>query len=218
MSLLAHIEARTATYSAIPLFRGFREDHIPVERFAAFFPEMAMVARIFQDLIWALTEIPDGPFAAFASRHRRRDSGHYRWMAFDLEQNGFPAATLEDHYTLRHLPSRVQMARILALTHGATPEARMVLLAALESAGEVTLGTLHAYAARHDLLGRTRYLGTPHMRIEETQVGEIDAVAHDLLQRDDPALRDLVDTVFDALTHLFTGGGHRYYADLLEAA
>ena len=136
-------------------------------------------------------------------------------MAFDLQQNGFPPATLDGHYRQDFLPSRVQMARVLALTHEASPQARMVVLAALESAGEVTLGTLHGFAMRHDLLGRTRYLGAPHMRIEETQVGEIDAVAHDLLQSDDPELHALVDTVFDALTALFEGGGRRYYAELL---
>ncbi|MFK7929736.1 MAG: hypothetical protein AB8H79_16205 [Myxococcota bacterium] len=220
MSLTAHIERHVETYGALPLFEAFANDHIPVERFPVFFPQMAMVARIFQDLIWAVTDIDSGPYAAFAARHRKRDGGHYRWMAFDLDKNGLPPANLNSHYQLEWLPARLQMARILALTHKASPEDRMVILAALEAAGAVTLGTLHRYAARNGLLDRTRYLGTPHMRIEETQVGEIEAVAHELLDGESAEHRALIDTVFDALSALFRDGAQRYYADLVgeEAA
>ena len=211
----SYIEEKTAAYAALPLFQAFREDKIPLERFPDFFKEQFMTARCFQDLIWATTEITDGPYRAFAVAHRHRDSGHYRWMEKDLAAFGITPMTSEDWYRLEWLPTRIQMARILARCHRAGDEEKMVILASLESAGAVTLGTLNAYVKRHCLEDTSLYLGEAHVGIEEEQVDEIYHVAPDLMGSSDADYFELVDLVFDALTIIFSEGGQRYYREFL---
>lgn len=212
----ARIAERTAQYASLPLFRAFAEDRIPVARFPEFFKEQYMASRWFQDLIWATTEIPEGRYASFAREHRRRDSGHHKWMKHDLAEFGLPAMTDDDFFSLQTLPSRVQMARILARTHEASPDERMVILASLESAGEVTLGTLFAYVKRNGLEGKTKYLGAPHLAIETHQAGAIQDVAAQVMATDDVGLLAVVDLVFDSLTEMFSRGGDRYYREHLS--
>jgi len=221
VNLADRIARHTAAYAALPVFRAFAEDRIPLARFADFFEEQAMAARFFQDFIWAATAIEPGDaddaVVAFAREHRRVDSGHHRWTARDLAAMGLPPLDLDRCFALDKLGTRVQLARILACFHDASPRARLAVLAALESAGEVTLGALHAYAARHGLGDTLLYLGRAHVRVEERQVAAIADVAADVFTGDDPALATLVDTVFDALTRMFEDGGRRIYGDLARA-
>ncbi|HZS35938.1 MAG TPA: hypothetical protein VFF06_03880 [Polyangia bacterium] len=210
------IEARTRQYGNLPLFRAFREDRIPPARFPEFFKEQYMAARWFQDLIWATTEISDGPYAEFAAEHRRRDSGHYRWMKHDLEKFGQPPMTDDDFFRLEWLPTRIQMARMLARCHDATPEDKMVMLGALESAGEVTLTTLNGYVARHGFGERTLYLGEPHIAVEQRQADRIKALMAHVMRSADERHLATVDLVFDSLTTMFGAGGRRYYAEHLS--
>jgi hypothetical protein len=214
----ARVTRRAQEYAALPLFRAFRDDAIPVERFPDFFREQYMTARWFQDVIWATTEIAEPhPAAPFAQEHRRRDSEHHRWMATDLERFGLPPMTDDDWFRLEWLPTRVQMARILARCNGASAEDRLVILACMESAGEVTLGTLHGYVERHGLAGKTLYLGDAHLGIEQGQLAEIGRVAATVLETTDERHLETVDLVFDALETMFSTGGDRYYGDLLCA-
>ena len=218
MNLAETIARHTDSYARLPVFRAFAEDRIPLERFPRFFMEEAMVTRFFQDFIWASTEITgDDPIAAFARQHRRVDSGHYRWTARDLEIAGLPPLTLETCFALEMLGTRIQLARILACFHDADRDTRLTLLAALESAGTVTLGTLFGYAERHGLADRLLYLGRAHLRVEERQVASITSVAAELFTRDDVRLLALVDTVFDALSRMFEDAGQRLYGDLVGA-
>jgi hypothetical protein len=212
----ARIAQRTAEYGALPLFQAFAADRIPVSRFPEFFREQYMAARWFQDLIWATTEIVDGPYAAFAREHRKKDSGHHRWMKHDLSSFGLPPMTDDDFFALEFLPSRIQMARILARCHEATAEERIVILASLESAGEVTLGTLFGYVVRNGLADRTKYLGAPHVAIEEQQTERIHEIAAPIMKAGEPRLLAIVDLVFDALTRMFDRGGEKYYASFIE--
>ena len=92
----------------------------------------------------------------------------------------------------------------------------MAILASLESAGEATLGTLFGYVTRHGLGDMTKYLGAPHVAIEERQAARIQEVAAPVMRSRDPALLALVGVVFDALTTMFSHGGDRYYAAHLE--
>lgn len=218
VTVAEHIDYQAATYGRLPLFEAFREDRIPVAQFAAFFKEQYLAARLFQDLIWATTEIHDGPYAAFAARHRLMDSGHHMWMKQDLAKFGLPPMTTDDFFRLEFLPTRIQMARILALCHAATPEKRMVILAALESAGAVTLGTLFGYVGRHGLLDQTAYLGKKHIDVENRQVEQIHEVAREILDSESIEYKQVVDEVFDALTTMFGQGGDRYYQEYLYAA
>ena len=216
MNLAEHIAHRTETYANLPIFRAFAEDRIPLDLFPRFFVEEAMVTRFFQDFIWASTEIEgDDALARFARNHRRVDSGHYKWTARDLEVAGLPPLTLETCFALETLGTRIQLARILACFHDADRDMRLTILAALESAGTITLGTLFGYAERHGLAEKLLYLGRPHLRIEERQVASITNVAAELFAREDPRLIALVDTVFDALGRMFEDGGRRLYGDLL---
>jgi len=210
------ITERTRQYAAIPLFQAFATDRIPVERFPDFFREQYMTARWFQDLIWATTEIDDGPFADFACEHRRVDSGHYAWMKRDLEAFGLPPMTDDDWFAFEWLPTRIQMSRILARCHDASPSERMIILACLESAGEVTLGTLFGYARRHGLSKKVQYLGEPHVKIEERQVSQLREIADSEMHSNDAGYLEIVDLVFDALTTMFERGGYRYYTDFLN--
>jgi hypothetical protein len=214
-NVATRIAARTAEYAVLPLFRALSEDRVPVTHFPEFFKEQYMATRWFQDLIWAATDIADGPYAAFARSHRKRDSGHHKWVRLDLAAFGMSPMTDDDWFRLEWLPTRIQMSRILALCHGASPEARMTILAAMESAGEVTLGTLHAYVVRHGLAPKTKYLGDAHMRVEEQQVEAIHAVAAEVMKSEDPELLAIVDVVFDAFTWMFEEGGRRYWAPFL---
>ena len=218
VTVAEHIDHQAATYGCLPLFEAFREDRIPVDRFADFFKEQYLAARLFQDLIWATTEIKEGPYAAFAARHRLMDSGHHLWMKQDLAKFGLPPMTTDDFFRLEFLPTRIQMARILALCHGAAPEKRMVILAALESAGSVTLGTLFGYVGRHGLLDQTAYLGQKHIDVENRQVEQIHEVAREVLDSESTEYKQVVDEVFDALTTMFGQGGDRYYQEYLYAA
>lgn len=211
ITVAEHIEHQAAAYGQLPLFEAFRRDLIPLARFADFFKEQYLAARLFQDLIWATTEVHEGPYAAFAARHRKLDSGHHRWMKQDLASFGLAPMTTDDFFQLEFLPTRIQMARILALCHTASPAKRMVILAALESAGSVTLGTLFGYVERHGLLGRTGYLGQKHIDVENRQVEQIHEVARDVLDSDSGEMKAVVDEVFDALTTMFGQGGDRYY-------
>ena len=211
-TVLEHIEVATRRYRALPIFVAFAEDRIPLARFTDFFREQAMAARHFQDFIWASTAIDgDDELARFAKEHRRVDSGHYKWTAIDLARVGLSPMTVDDHFALEMLPTRIQLARILACFHDADREARIVILAALESAGAVTLGALHGYVVRHGLADRLLYLGDAHVRIEERQTHAITSVAADVFARDDARLHAIVDVVFDALERMFTDGGARIY-------
>ena len=209
------ISLRTEQYATLPLFQAIANDRIPVDRFSDFFHEQYMTARWFQDVIWAATEISTGLYADFAREHRRRDSNHHTWMANDLENFGLPAMTDNDWFRFEWLPTRIQMARILSRCHDSTPEDKMVILACMESAGQVTLGTLHAYVLRHDLASKTQYLGAAHLGIEDDQVEEILALTAELMASNDPRHLETVELVFDALTTMFHEGGQRYYGDLL---
>jgi hypothetical protein len=218
VTVAEHIDHQAAAYGRLPLFEAFRQDNIPLDRFADFFKEQYLAARLFQDLIWATTEIHEGPYAAFAAKHRLMDSGHHLWMKQDLANFGLAPMTTDDFFRLEFLPTRIQMARILALCHNAAPEKRMVILAALESAGDVTLGTLFGYVARHGLLSQTGYLGQKHIDVEKRQVAQIHEVAHEVLDSDSAYYKKVVDEVFDALTVMFGQGGDRYYQDYLYAS
>jgi hypothetical protein len=198
------------------VFEAFRTDLVPWSRFADFFREQYLAARLFQDLIWACTAIDDGPYVQFAAEHRRRDSGHFRWLEKDLKAFGL-TVTAGDFFCLEWLPTRSQMGRILGHLADATPERRMVALASLESAGAVTLGTLFSYVARHGESARLLYLGEAHIAVERGQVDALSVVARDLLGGDEPALQQTVDLVFDALSTMFSSGGQRIYGDLLGA-
>lgn len=213
MTAKERIETRTEAYANLRLFRAFAKDLIPVERFPEFFREQYMAARWFQDFIWASTEIDGGEYEAFARNHRRIDSGHHNWMQHDLREFGLEPMTTNDFFDLAFLPSRIQLARILALFHDASDNRKMLILCSLESAGTVTLGTLFEYVARHGLINRTHYLGRKHVEIEETQVEEISDVAEAVMASTDEEDLRIVDEVFDALTRMFSEGGDRYYAD-----
>jgi len=216
MNVAENIARRTAAYAALPVFQAFAEDRIPLDLFPRFFAEEAMVTRFFQDFIWASTDIEgDDALAAFARQHRRVDSGHYRWTARDLEVAGLPPLTLETCFALETLETRIQLARILACFHDADRDTRLTILAALESAGTVTLDTLFGYASRHGLADRLLYLGRAHLRVEERQVASITSIAAELFARDDARLHALVETVYDALSTMFERAGHRLYGELV---
>jgi|GEM_PF-1681664 len=210
------IEHRAAAYAALPVFTAFRDDVIDVERFPRFLKEQAMAARWFQDLIWALTDIPEGPLAAFAAAHGKADSGHHKWMAHDLAAFGLGGMSEDDWFAFDKLHSRVQLSRILARSHQATDDERLVMLCCLEAAGEVTLGTLNAYVHRHGLLQQTHYLGDAHVRVEERQAQAIAEAVAPAMASTSSDLLDLVDLVFDALSRMFTDGGLRHYPELLS--
>ena len=210
-----YIADHAARYGNLELFRAFAEDRIPVARFPDFFKEQYMTARWFQDLIWATTEIHDGPYAAFAKHHRKVDSGHHRMMKYDLKTFGLEPMTDDDWFRLEWLSTRMHMARILSLCYRATPETLLVILASLESAGDVTLGTLFGYVARHGLMDKTKYLGETHIQIEQKQVAGIHEVAPEVMNTDASVYQTIIDTVFDALTVMFSEGGKRYYKEFL---
>lgn len=215
-SLQQHIDAATSRYRRLPIFVAFERDEIPLPRFTDFFREQAMAARHFQDFIWASTQIEgDDDLARFAREHRRVDSGHYKWTAIDLERVGLAPMTLDDHFALGTLTTRIQLARILACFHDADRHARLVILAALEAAGAVTLGALHGYVMRHGMGSALLYLGKAHVAIEERQSDAISRVAGALFERDDARLHGLIETVFDALTRMFGDGGQRLYGDVV---
>ncbi|MCA9619393.1 MAG: hypothetical protein KC731_10225 [Myxococcales bacterium] len=218
MTIADRIADRTTRYAALPVFRAFADDRIPPARFSEFLREQAMAARWFQDLIWATTDVSEGPFAPFLARHRRVDSGHYKWANQDVAANGLPAMSVDDLFALERLSTRVQMARILAACHEASPEKRVVILAALESAGEVTLGGLNKYVKRHGLEKKNLYLGDHHLRLERGQHDAVADVAAAVMASTDDELLATVDLVFDALTTMFESGGRRIYASVFEEA
>jgi hypothetical protein len=158
----------------------------------------------------------DSRYSEFALNHRRVDSGHHKWMRHDLKEFGLEPMTTDDFFRIEFLPSRIQLARILALFDEASDDRKMIILCSLESAGTVTLGTLFDYVGRHNLLDRTLYLGRKHLEIEETQVDEISDVAVSVMESNDPEELEIVDVVFDALTKMFSRGGERYYGELIE--
>ena len=216
MQLKDYIAIKSQEYGQLPLFLAFAEDRVPVERFSDFFKEQYMTARWFQDLIWATTEIHEGPYADFAKKHRKIDSGHHRMMKFDLKNFGLEPMTDEDWFRLEWLPTRMHMARILSLCYNTSPETLLVILASLESAGDVTLGTLFGYVERHGLIEKTHYLGKTHIEIEKRQVTDIFEVAPELMSSSDSRYIPIIDTVFDALTVMFSEGGERYYKEYIH--
>jgi len=213
----ARIDRRAAAYAGLPVFRAVRADRVPTARFPDFFREQAVAARFFQDLIWAATDIHTTELGAFAAAHRKVDSGHWRWSEHDLESTDQRALTINDCFALEFLETRIQMARMLALFHDASPTDRLVALCALETAGTITLGTLFAYVTRHGM-DHVLYLGKPHVHIEENQVEGLRERLGAVLDAREPHLLAIVDTIFDALTCMFDRGGARHWADLMEAA
>jgi hypothetical protein len=111
----------------------------------------------------------------------------------------------------------MQMSRILSLCYNASPETLLVILASLESAGDVTLGTLFGYVERHGIIDKTHYLGKTHIEIEKKQVTDIYAVAPELMNGSEEKYFAVIDTVFDALTTMFSDGGKRYYNEYIYA-
>jgi len=216
-TLSARIDRRAATYADLPVFRAVRADRVPVARFPQFFREQAMAARFFQDLIWAATDIHTPELAGFAAAHRKVDSGHWKWSEHDLAATGQGALTLDGCFALELLETRIQMARMLAVFHDATPTERLVALCALETAGTITLGTLFAYVQRHRL-DHVLYLGAPHVHIEENQVEGLRERLGATLDGAEPKLLAIVDTIFDALGCMFERGALHHWPDLLEDA
>jgi hypothetical protein len=216
-SLSARIDRRAAAYAELPVFRAVRADRVPVARFPAFFREQAVAARLFQDLIWAATEIHAPELAAFAAAHRKVDSGHWKWSEHDLAATDQRELTIDDCFSLEYLETRIQMARMLAVFHDASPTERLVALCALETAGTITLGTLFAYVQRHHL-DHVLYLGAPHVNIEQHQVEGLRERLGVTLDGSDPALLAIADTIFDALGCMFARGAARHWPDLVEAA
>jgi hypothetical protein len=216
-TLGARLDRCATHYADLPVFRAVRADRVPVERFPAFFREQAVAARCFQDLIWAATEIATPELAAFAAAHRKVDSGHWKWSEHDLAATDQAPLTIDDCFALAYLETRIQMARMLAVFHDATPTERLVALCALETAGTITLGTLFAYVRRHRL-DQVRYLGAPHVQVEEHQVAGLRDRLGATLAGDDPKLLGIVDTIFDALGCMFARGARRHWPDLVEAA
>lgn len=217
-SVAARLERRATAYAELPVFRALNADRVPVERFPEFFREQAVAARFFQDLIWAATETDaNSPpaFREFATHHRKVDSGHWRWSEHDLVESGQRPLGIDDCFSLQFLETRIQMARMLALFHDAPAPERLVALAALETAGTITLGTLFAYAQRHGL-DRLLYIGPPHVNIEERQVDQLKELLGPTLEGHDPRLLAVVDTMFDALGCMFVRGATRHWADLLS--
>ncbi|MEN0064066.1 MAG: hypothetical protein AAGA48_18075 [Myxococcota bacterium] len=212
------LAAGAEAYADLDVFRAVRDDRIPVDAFPSFFVEQAMAARWFQDFIWAGTAIEAGPLAAFAAAHRRRDSGHYRWSERDLARFGLPALDLDAAFALDRLDTRIQLARILALFHEATTEMRLVVLLALERAGDITLSTLNGYVHRHGLAERTHYLGDAHVAVEEDQAARIAEALGPVLASSDPQLLETVRITFDALSRMFADGGSRHWSRWMEAA
>jgi hypothetical protein len=215
-TLGARIDRHANIYADLPVFRAVRADRVPVERFPAFFREQAVAARFFQDLIWAATEIHTPELAGFAAGHRKIDSGHWKWSEHDLAATDQAALTIDDCFALEFLETRIQMGRMLALFHDATPTERLVALCALETAGTITLGTLFAYVQRHRL-DHVLYLGAPHVQIEENQVEGLRDRLGPTLEGRDPKLLGIVDTIFDALGCMFARGALHHWPDLVEA-
>lgn len=215
MTLADTLAACAATYGDLAVFRAIREDRIPPTHFPAFLREQAMAARWFQDFIWAGTEIAGGPLATFAAEHRRRDSGHFRWSEQDLPRFGLATLDLDGAFAMEYLATRIQLARILALFHDATPEERLAVLLALETAGDITLSALNGYVVRHGMTGRTNYLGEAHVAVERHQADRIADAIRPLLGRADPRLDALVRTTFDALGRMFADGGARHWGRLV---
>lgn len=214
-TVLERVERRNAEYAALPIFEAFRRDVIPRERFRDFFPEQCLTARMFQDLIWAATDITDGPFAAFAKEHRRRDSSHFRWAERDLVEMGFPAIDVETIFAHERLGTRLQFARMLARAEEASDLEKIVILICMEATGNVTLPVLHAYAVRHGFEKKTVYLGEHHVNIEARQERQLRTEAEPLTSSRDPRLLETVDVVFDAFIKMVGRGGERIYGDLL---
>jgi hypothetical protein len=212
------IERCAAAYAQLPVFRAVCADRVPVERFPSFFREQAMAARFFQDLIWAATDIHTPELGAFAAAHRHVDSGHWRWSEHDLASTGQRPLTVDDCFALELLETRIQMARMLAVFHDASPVRRLVALCALETAGTITLGTLYGYVQRHQLGDRVYYLGEPHVNIEKNQVEGLKSRLGAVIHESDPELLAVVDVIFDALGCMFARGGARHWSDVLEAA
>jgi hypothetical protein len=215
-SVGSRIEERAAEYAQLPVFRAVRADRVPVDRFPAFFREQAVAARFFQDLIWAATDIHAPELAEFAAAHRKVDSGHWRWSEHDLHATGQRPLSVDDCFSLEFLETRIQMARMLAVFHDASPVRRLVALCALETAGTITLGTLYGYVQRHQLGDRVFYLGEPHVNIEKNQVEGLRSRLGAAIEADDPELVGVVDVIFDALGCMFARGGARHWPDLLS--
>jgi len=215
-TVLERVERRNVEYSSLPIFEAFRRDVIPKERFRDFFPEQCLTARMFQDLIWAATDIADGPFAAFAKEHRRRDSSHFRWAERDVVEMGFPAVDVETMFAYERLGTRLQFARMLARAEEASDLEKIVILICMEATGNVTLPVLHAYAVRHGFEKKTVYLGQHHLDIEAGQERQLRAQAEQLASSHDPRLLETVDLVFDAFIKMVGRGGQRIYGDILE--
>jgi len=216
MKIKEYIDQKAQEYAHLDLFKAFAQDRIPLEKFPAFFKEQYMTARWFQDLIWATTEIHEGPYAEFAKKHRQIDSGHHRMMKHDLRSFGMEPMTDEDWFRLEWLPTRMQMSRILSLCYKAEPERLLVILSCMESAGDVTLGTLFGYVERHGLVDQTQYLGKTHIEIEQKQVADIYHAAPELMDSPYTRYKEVIDVVFDALTTMFSEGGERYYHEYLH--
>ena len=216
-TVAARIAHHATAYAELPVFRAVRADLVPPERFPTFFREQAVAARFFQDLIWAATEIHTPELAAFAAAHRKVDSGHWKWSEHDLASTGQRGLAIDDCFSLDFLETRIQMARMLAVFHDASPSERLVALCSLETAGTITLGTLYAYVQRHHL-DHVLYLGEPHVNIEKNQVEGIRERIGDLLAASDARSFAIVDVIFDALTCMFARGAMRHWPDLVEAA
>lgn len=215
-TVLERVERRNAEYAALPIFEAFRRDVIPKERFRDFFPEQCLTARMFQDLIWAATEITSGPFATFAKEHRRRDSSHFRWAEKDVVAMGFPAIDVDTIFAQERLGTRLQFARMLARAEEASDLEKIVILICMEATGNVTLPILHDYAVRHGFEKMTIYLGQHHVNIEAGQQEALQAQAAELTSSRDPRLLETVDIVFDAFIKMVGRGGQRIYGDILE--
>lgn len=155
-------------YSRLPLFEFLRADSTPARDRLAFYPCMAPFVLAFSDLnrFVLRDEASDDPYQKLINEHTYDADHHWPWYLDDFAKLGFDRGAsvvqaLRSYMKDDARENRMLGARLAQLLHGATPVEKLVVVEAIEQAGNVLFGLTAGIATRIEAAGgpALRYLG-----------------------------------------------------------
>lgn len=167
-------------YATLPFFHFLRDSSLSERERLQFYPCMAPFVMDFDDLIKNMLREERSAEGRqdLVNCHAFEDGRHLRWYLEDLVQLGFdaPASTCEVISFLCSAETRVNRTlskRLAHLWYGVSSPERLVMIKAIEEAGNVLFALTAGLARRIEAEeGITlRYLGDFHFRLETDHAG-----------------------------------------------
>ncbi len=162
-------------YSKLPFFEFLRCESIAPRDRLAFFPAMAPFILAFSDLnrFVLRDEASRDPYQQLVNDHTEENDHHWPWYLEDLGKLGFDrthsvAQVLRSWMRDDSVQNRMMASRLAQLIHGTSPIEKLLIVDAIEEAGNVLFDLTGKIAQRIQAEGgpELRYLGRLHVARE----------------------------------------------------